>query len=72
MTELHKGATVTWPWGLGVAKGKVREIHPGVVRQSVRGETVICEGTPEDPAVVVEQADGSEVVKLASELNVTG
>jgi hypothetical protein len=62
------GTTVAWRRGTDVVEGTVRAVHPRPVVRRVNGVRVARVGTPEDPAYEIEQADGSQVLRLHSEL----
>jgi hypothetical protein len=65
---IRKGSTVSWTWGSGTAEGKVAEVHKDKVSRTSKGETITRNGTDDDPAYVIEQEDGTTVLKLRSEL----
>ncbi len=65
---IRKGSTVSWTWGRGTAEGKVAEVHREKVSRTSKGETVTRNGSKDDPAYVIEQGDGTTVLKLRSEL----
>ncbi len=62
------GDWVAWPWLSGVAEGKVVEVVPDRHEIISKGSRVVRNGTPENPAVVMEHKSGNPVLKLASEL----
>ncbi len=66
--SIRTGTTVRWAWGNGTAEGTVTAIHPRPVIRRIGGTRVTRLGTPEDPAYEIEQADGSRVLKLRSEV----
>ncbi len=66
--SIRTGTTVSWPWGAGRAEGRVTAIHPRPVSRRINGTRVARIGTPDDPAYEIEQADGSRVLKLRSEV----
>jgi len=66
--SIRTGTTVTWRWGAGTAEGTVTAIHPRPVVRRIKGARVARLGSPEDPAYEIEQADGSKVLKLRSEV----
>ena len=69
MTKIPKvGDWVAWPWLSGVAEGKVIEVVPGRHEIISKGSRVVRNGTPENPAVVMDHKSGNPVLKLASEL----
>ncbi|MCM1981701.1 DUF2945 domain-containing protein [Lyngbya confervoides] len=61
--------TVTWNWGNGTAEGVIQEIHPETICRTLKGQEVTRHGTADNPALVIEQEDGTTVLKLRSELN---
>jgi hypothetical protein len=66
--QIRKGTVVTWKWGRSTASGKVSEIHRETVTRRTKGESVTRNGSAEDPAYVIEQDDGTVVLKLRSEV----
>ncbi|MBV9832047.1 MAG: DUF2945 domain-containing protein [Marmoricola sp.] len=67
--SIRRGSTVTWKWGRSTASGTVAEIHHDKVTRQTKGESVTRNGSREDPAYVIEQADGTVVLKLRSEVS---
>ena len=66
--SIRKGSAVTWKWGSNHASGTVTEVHHGKVTRTTKGQEVTRNGSDEDPAYVIEQEDGTTVLKLASEV----
>jgi hypothetical protein len=66
--SIRKGSTVSWKWGSSTASGKVSEIHRDTVSRRTKGEQVTRHGSDDNPAYVIEQDDGTVVLKLRSEL----
>ncbi|WP_406830058.1 DUF2945 domain-containing protein [Pedococcus sp. KACC 23699] len=66
--SLRKGSAVSWSWGQGTAEGKISEVHHDSVSRTVKGSKITRNGTDDDPAYVIEQEDGTTVLKLRSEL----
>jgi len=64
-----KGAAVRWNWGGNQAHGKVVERFDRRVQRTIKGEKIVRNGSRENPAYLVEQADGGRVLKLESELD---
>ena len=64
----RKGSTVSWKWGSSTAQGKVAEVHQDKVTRTSKGEKITRNGSDDDPAYVIEQEDGTTVLKLRSEL----
>lgn len=66
----HKvGAKVSWHWGQGTAEGKVVERFEKRVQRTIKGAKIVKNGSPENPAFLVEQENGARALKLASELS---
>jgi hypothetical protein len=66
--SIRKGSTVSWKWGSSKAEGKVSEVHKEKVTRQIKGEKITRNGTDKDPAYVIEQDDGTRVLKLKSEV----
>ncbi|HSE71656.1 MAG TPA: DUF2945 domain-containing protein [Nocardioidaceae bacterium] len=66
---IRKGTTVSWSWGNGTAEGTVVEVHHAKVIRTIKGSEITRNGTEDDPAYVIEQEDGSTVLKLRSEVS---
>ncbi len=64
----HTNTKVEWDWGSGTAEGYVREVFREKTTRTIKGATVTRNGSDDDPAYRIEQADGDEVLKLHSEL----
>ncbi|EAQ10973.1 MULTISPECIES: hypervirulence associated TUDOR domain-containing protein [Maritimibacter] len=62
------GDTVKWPWGNGTAKGTVRKRYTQKVTRKIKGSKITRDGSDDNPALVIKQDDGDEVLKLASEV----
>ncbi len=67
--EHHVGDTVEWNWGSGTASGKIVERFTDKVTRTIKGTEVTRNATEDDPAYLVEQDDGDNVLKSASELS---
>lgn len=65
---IRTGTQVTWTWGNGSASGKVTEVHHEKVTRTTKGQEITRNGSDDDPAYVIEQEDGTVVLKLGSEL----
>ncbi len=62
------GDSVRWHWGSGTATGTVKEVITESVTRTLKGSEISRHGTPDNPALYIEQADGDGVLKLASEV----
>lgn len=65
---IRQGSTVSWAWGSGTAEGTVQSTHHEKVSRTTKGQRVTRDGSDDDPAYVIEQQDGTTVLKLRSEL----
>lgn len=65
---IRTGTAVKWTWGSSRAEGKVTEVHHDDVTRTTKGNEVTRHGTDDDPAYVIEQEDGTVVLKLKSEV----
>lgn len=63
------GDIVTWNWGNGTAQGKVEKTHTSSITRTIKGSEVTRNGSDDDPALEIEQDDGTKVLKLASEVS---
>jgi len=63
-----KGTSVRWKWGDSHATGKVAEAFTRRVTRMLKGAEVTKNGSDDCPAYLIEQEDGSKVLKLHSEV----
>ena len=66
--NIRKGTKVTWTWGSSTAEGKVASVHREKVTRKSKGSEITRDGSKDDPAYVIEQEDGTTVLKLRSEV----
>lgn len=69
--SIRTGTEVSWRWGNGTATGKVTELHHEKVTRALGGSEITRNGTDDDPALLIEQEDGAQVLKLRSEVERT-
>ena len=69
MANYSKGDKVSWEWGNGRGEGKVTETFTKKVTRTLKGSEVTRNGSDDDPALLIEQDDGDEVLKLSSEVD---
>jgi hypothetical protein len=67
-TATKRGAKVSWAWGNGRGHGTVREVIEQEMTRQIKGSEITRYGTPQNPALVIEQEDGDIVLKLESEV----
>lgn len=68
MSGFRQGSAVKWKFGAGEATGTVLEVIEKRVSRTIKGKRITRNGTADNPAVLLEQADGDRVLKLSSEL----
>ncbi|MXO66960.1 DUF2945 domain-containing protein [Altericroceibacterium endophyticum] len=66
--SFQTGQYVQWNWGSGQGTGKITERFERDVERTLQGSKVTRNGTEDDPAYLIRQEDGDEVLKLGSEL----
>lgn len=67
-SSLREGSKVRWNWGQGTATGKIAERFERRVSRTIKGKRIARNGTADNPAYLIEQEDGSRVLKRGSEL----
>ena len=68
MAKFRTGQEVCWNWGEGIAKGKITEIYTSEVTKTLKGTEVTRNASEKEPAYLIEQDDGDQVLKSASEI----
>ncbi len=68
MAAFSEGTKVKWKWGQGEATGTVQKTYTKSVTRTLKGNEVTRNGSDDDPALLIEQEDGDEVLKLSSEV----
>ena len=66
--SIRTGTRVKWKWGQSWAEGKVVEVHHETVSRTTKGNEITRHGSDDDPAYVIEQEDGTTVLKLSHEV----
>ncbi len=64
----REGTRVSWAWGDGRGEENVQELYCETVTLRIKGTLVSRHGTQDNPAYRIKQDDGSQVLKLHSEL----
>ena len=65
---IQKGSAVRWKWGNGQAEGKVKETYSKKVTKTINGSEITRNGEEGNKALLIEQDDGGQVLKLESEV----
>lgn len=66
---IRKGTEVKWNWGNGSAHGTVEEVFHEDVSRRIDGNTVKREASEDEPAYMIKQEDGQQVLKSSSEVS---
>lgn len=65
---IRKGTSVKWKWGSGTAEGKVQETFTESVTRTIKGTEITRNGEKDNKALLIEQKDGNQVLKLENEV----
>ncbi|WP_227272117.1 hypervirulence associated TUDOR domain-containing protein [Roseobacter weihaiensis] len=68
MSDFSKGDKVSWNWGSGTGTGTVVDRFTEDVCRTIKGTEVKRKASRDEPAFLIEQEDGDEVLKSHSEL----
>lgn len=68
MADVNVGDTVTWEWGAGTATGTVKERFESDVTRTIKGNEVTRHASADEPAFLIEQDDGDQVLKSITEI----
>lgn len=66
--EHHVGDEVEWNWGNGTGTGTITERFTSKVTRTIDGNEVTRNASDDEPAYLIEQDDGSRVLKSCTEL----
>ena len=66
---IKEGFKVSWKWGNGEAQGKVIETYTKEITKIIKGSEITRKGEKGNKAILIEQDDGSKVLKLESEVS---
>lgn len=69
MSTFKVGDEVSWNWGNGTGTGEIVEVYEDDVTKTIKGTDVTRNATKDDPAYLIEQSDGDQVLKSNSELS---
>ncbi|MEZ7495154.1 DUF2945 domain-containing protein [Leeuwenhoekiella aequorea] len=65
---IREGSTVKWKWGNGSATGTVEKTYTKKITRTIEGSEITRDGEEGNKALYIKQEDGSEVLKLESEV----
>lgn len=63
-----EGDKVKWKWGEGYGNGTIQSIFEEKITRKIDGSEVTRNGSQKDPALYIDNNDGNNVLKLASEV----
>lgn len=63
------GDKVEWSWGGGTGTGEITKVYTRRITRTIKGAEVTREADADEPAYLIEQADGDEVLKSHSEVS---
>ena len=66
--SFRSGTYVKWKWGNGYGEGKIEERFEREVKRTIEGSEITRNGSEDNPAYLIKQDDGGQVLKLGSEL----
>lgn len=69
LDPFREGDRVCWRWGAHMAEGVVREVFTGRVERTIKGARIVRNGEQDNPAYLIVQVSGAEVLKKHSELS---
>lgn len=65
---LRKGSKVSWTWGANTAYGRIIERFTKPVSRRIKGTDVKRDASAKEPAFLIKQEDGDQVLKSRGEL----
>ena len=66
--SFQTGQYVQWKWGNGTGCGQIEERFERDVTRNLQGSEITRSGDEDNPAYLIKQEDGDEVLKRGSEL----
>lgn len=69
MDGYETGTKVEWNWGRGSANGTIKKRYTEDVSKTIKGTEVKRTASPSEPAYLIEQDDGDQVLKSHSEVS---
>lgn len=67
--SFRTGQHVRWSWGNGTGTGQIEERFERDVTRSLQGSEITRNGDSDNPAYLIKQDDGHQVLKRGSELH---
>ncbi|WP_454597389.1 DUF2945 domain-containing protein [Qipengyuania sp. SM2507] len=66
--SFQTGQYVQWNWGNGTGTGQIEERFEREVTRTLQGSEITKNGDSDNPAYLIKQEDGDQVLKRGSEL----
>lgn len=66
--SFQTGQYVQWNWGNGTGIGQIEERFEREVTRTLQGSEITKNGDSDNPAYLIKQEDGDQVLKRGSEL----
>lgn len=67
--KFRVGAKIQWKWLGRSIQGVVKEVHEKPISKTIKGKSIKRNGSPENPAYLVESSVGNLALKLHTELS---
>jgi len=67
--SFRTGQHVHWRWSAGTARGRIAQRFERRVERTIKDSKIVRNGSPDDPAYLIEQEGDDLVLKLGSELS---
>ena len=71
-SNYNVGDAVKWKWGDGMAHGEITERFTDKTTRTIKGTEITRDASDDDPAYLIKQADGDQVLKSHSEIEKDG
>ncbi|MEQ6249944.1 DUF2945 domain-containing protein [Sulfitobacter sp. HNIBRBA3233] len=68
MANYGKGDKVEWDWGDGTGTGTVQKTYTRKTTVKIKGTEITRDASEDEPALLIEQEDGDEVLKSSTEV----
>lgn len=62
---------MAWKWGNGIAQGVVKAVSHERLEIISKGKKIVRNGSPDNPALIIDHDSGNTVLKLTSEVQTT-
>ena len=66
--QFNEGDRVKWNWGNGTGTGRIAEVYTQKITKKISGSEITRNASQDEPAYLIEQEDGDEVLKSVTEI----